>query len=389
MPGALATQHCWLVQQCHPAGQRRTVDQVPRVPRIDHVPDPSAFRELVSGRRRGAVASLARLALRVLEVPYALAMRLRNWRYDTQRAEIHRVGVPVISVGNLTLGGTGKTPTVEWLARWLQTQGLSVALVSRGYGAEQGQANDEARELAEKLPGVPHVLDADRVRGAQRAIVEHHCHAILLDDGYQHRRLHRDLNIVLVDASQPTGFGHVFPRGTLREPLRGWARADVAILTRSELAGIEERRAIRALVRRYAPGVVWVEASFVPQRLRSADGSEQPLAHLADQRVAAFCGIGNPASFRHALEGCGFQIAGWRELGDHHAYTSSDAQTLAELGTASGVTAALCTHKDLVKIGALWNSPVPLWALQSQLQITVGQAELEAALRRVLSLKPA
>lgn len=357
--------------------------------RIDHVPDPSAFRALVSGRRRGPLASLARLGLRVLEVPYALAMRVRNWRYDSRRTEIHRVGVPVISVGNLTLGGTGKTPTVEWLTRWLQAQGLSVALVSRGYGAEQGQANDEARELAEKLPGVPHVLDADRVRGAQRAIAEHHCQVVLLDDGYQHRRLHRDLNIVLIDASEPTGFGHVFPRGTLREPLSGWARADVAILTRSELAGVEERRAIRAHVRRYAPGVVWVESSYVPQVLRAADGQERPLRDLAGQEIMAFCGIGNPASFRHALDGCGYHIAGWRELGDHHAYTPGDAHMLGELCTTSGATAALCTHKDLVKIGALWTSPTPLWALQSQLQISVGQAELETALCRVLSLKPA
>jgi tetraacyldisaccharide 4'-kinase len=313
-------------------------------------------------------------------------MRLRNWRYDTRRAKIHRVGVPVISVGNLTLGGTGKTPTVEWLARWLRAHGLGVALVSRGYGAEHGQPNDEARELAEKLPGVPHVLDADRVRGAQRAIDEHHCQAILLDDGYQHRRLHRDLNIVLIDASEPCGFGHVFPRGMLRESLQGWSRADVAILTRSELVGVEDRGAIRAKVRRYSPGVVWVEASYVPQLLRAPDGREQPLSHLAGQRVAAFCGIGNPASFRHALDACDYQIAGWSEFDDHHAYTPSDAEFLTELCTTSGATAALCTHKDLVKISTLWSSPAPLWALQSQLQITVGQAELEVALRRVLSL---
>jgi tetraacyldisaccharide 4'-kinase len=313
-------------------------------------------------------------------------MRLRNWRYDTGRATTHRADVPVISVGNLTLGGTGKTPTVEWLARWLQAQGLRVALVSRGYGAAQGHANDEARELAEKLPGVPHVLDADRVRGAGRAIADHRCQVVLLDDGYQHRRLHRDLNIVLIDATEPTGFGHVFPRGTLREPLCGWARADVAILTRCELIDPHERQAIRARFQHYAPRAVWVEASYVPQVLRSADGRQLSLTALVGKNVMAFCGIGNPASFRRALEGCEYQIGSWRELGDHHAYTASDAQALSEQCAASGAVAALCTHKDLVKIGPLWTSPTPLWALQSQLQITAGQAELEAALRSVLSL---
>ncbi len=153
---------------------------------------------------------------------------LRNWRYDTGRAVPRRVSAPVISVGNLTLGGVGKTPFVEWLARWLVARGVRVAIVSRGYGAPASgdspdieRLNDEARELAEKLPGVPHCQHADRLSACQRAIDQHGAELLLLDDAFQHRRVYRDLDILLVDACEPFGFEHVFPRGTLREPLAG------------------------------------------------------------------------------------------------------------------------------------------------------------------------
>ena len=134
--------------------------------------DPSDFRNLVSGRRRGPMAAMLRAALSSVEIPYALATRVRNWRYDSGRAKIHQLPVPVISVGNLTLGGVGKTPCVEWLARWFAARGVRVSLVSRGYGAQQSKnnknlANDEAQELAEKLPNVPHFQHPDRVLAAR------------------------------------------------------------------------------------------------------------------------------------------------------------------------------------------------------------------------------
>ena len=220
------------------------------------------FRDLVSGRRRGLWAALLRGGLRAAEVPYTWAVRRRNRRYDTGAAAVHRVAVPVISVGNLTLGGTGKTPMVEWLARWLGDRQVPVGMVSRGYrgarckvsgvrggtrgtGREAGGTpapqNDEALELAWSLPGVGHVQDPDRVAAARRAIDEFHCRLILLDDGFQHRRIARDLDIVLLDALEPLGFGHVFPRGTLREPLEGLARADVVVLSRADLVAPDRR----------------------------------------------------------------------------------------------------------------------------------------------------
>ncbi len=185
---------------------------------------PTEFRELVSGHRRGPDATALRGLLRAAELPYTLAVRFRNHRYDRRRTAVHHVSVPVISVGNLTLGGTGKTPMVKWLARRVEDLGARVALVSRGYRAASGELNDEARELAQALPTIPHIQNRDRVAAARFAIEKFNPDVLLLDDGFQHRRLARDLDVVLLDALEPFGFDHVFPRGTLREPLDGLAR---------------------------------------------------------------------------------------------------------------------------------------------------------------------
>jgi tetraacyldisaccharide 4'-kinase len=189
---------------------------------------PTEFRDLVSGRRRGIGTGVTRGLLRVAEVPYTMAVGVRNRRFDRGHTEVHHVERPVVSVGNLTLGGTGKTPMVKWLARRMQSLGQRVAIVSRGYGSTNGQSNDEAMELAAALPGVPHLQNRDRVAAARQAIQEFGPDLLLLDDGFQHRRLARDLDIVLLDSLEPFGFEHVFPRGTLREPLAGLDRAHAA-----------------------------------------------------------------------------------------------------------------------------------------------------------------
>jgi tetraacyldisaccharide 4'-kinase len=349
---------------------------------------PSQFRDLVSGRRRGVGAALARAALRFIETPYAWAVRARNWRYDRGRAEIHRVAAPVVSVGNLTLGGTGKTPMVEWIARRLRARDIRVALVSRGYGAEGGSRNDEALELEQKLPDVPHLQDPDRVRAAGVAIEELASQLILLDDGFQHRRIARDLDLVLLDALEPDGFGHVFPRGTLREPWSGLVRADVVALSRADMIDAAARDKLRARVARVAPRAIWLELEHRPRGLLAADGREINLDALAGQRVAAFCGIGNPAGFRHTLETCGYDVAALREFPDHHAYSRDDIQSLAAWAAEQDVAAVVCTHKDLVKIGLPRLGNQPLWAVTIGIAIHAGQSELEARLDELVSRCP-
>jgi tetraacyldisaccharide 4'-kinase len=342
---------------------------------------PSEFRDLVSGRRRGLAASALRCALRIAEVPYMLAVSLRNRRYDRGRAETHPVAVPVISIGNLTLGGTGKTPLVKWIARELENLGASVAIVSRGYGVTAGQQNDEARELAKALPNVPHVQNRDRVAGARQAIAEFHPTIILLDDGFQHRRLGRDLDLVLLDALEPFGFDHVFPRGTLREPLTGLARAQVVCLSRADVITASEREAIRARAIQLAPNSLWCELAHAPSHLTNTSSHHQALESLAGQRVAAFCGIGNPAGFRHTLSTTGCEIVAWREFPDHHAYTPADLQSITEAAASASADLILCTQKDEVKIHQDYLEKLPLWAVAIEMQFLQGEEQLKDLLK--------
>lgn len=345
---------------------------------------PSSFREIVSGRRRGAVAGLLRIGLRLVETPYTWAVRWRNRRYDSGAARTHRVAVPVVSVGNLTLGGTGKTPMVEWLARWFRDRDVRVAVVSRGYGAEAGLPNDEALELEQRLPDVPHLQNPDRVAAALTAIEKHDCQLIVLDDAMQHRRIGRDLEIVLLDALEPFGFGHVFPRGTLREPVDGLGRADVVALSRADMLEPPQRQQIQSTAMRYAPEAVYLEVVHAARALVSSAGKEEPLESLRDRPVAAFCGIGNPAGFRHTLAACGYRVVRFREFPDHHRYDRADIESLSAWAEPSDIEAVLCTQKDLVKLRIDRLGRHPLWALQVGLEILSGREMLERKLRALV-----
>lgn len=344
---------------------------------------PSDFYDTVSGRRRGLRASMLRGALRVSEWFYTAAVRQRNRRYDRGETAVHRVAAPVVSVGNLTLGGTGKTPMVRWISQWYAQRDLRVAVVSRGYGAKSGKPNDEALELAKLLPGVPHLQNPDRVAGAREAIERFQSQVVVLDDGFQHRRIARNLDIVLLDASNPFGFNHVFPRGTLREPLEGLGRADVVVLSRADLLDASGREAVWRIVERYAPELCRVEAAHAPEQLLTAGGATKPIESIRGLPVAAFCGIGNPAGFRHTLDTCGCQTVGFREFPDHYSYTSADVESLSAWAAEQPASAILCTLKDLVKLPVEQLGGRPLLALVVGLRFLAGQDALE---RRLSSL---
>jgi len=329
-------------------------------------------------------AGLLRTALRIGEIPYTMVVTTRNVLYDQGVLPAHGVAVPVVSVGNLTVGGTGKTPLVEWLARWFHQHGVSVGLVSRGYKARDGAPNDEALELAGKLPEVPHLQNRDRVAAAQEIIDRYGCRLVLLDDAFQHRRIRRDLDLVLLDALEPFGWEHVLPRGTLREPVSGLTRADVVALSRSDAVSEEQRASIRERVKRLAPKSDWVELVHQPMELVSADGRRASMGMLATRRAAAFCGIGNPDGFRHTLDSLGCQVAGFRSFPDHHAYPPSDlAELEAWIEGLGDVDIVLCTQKDLVKLNCSVLASRDLWAVSIGLGVTHGRELLE---RRLLSL---
>lgn len=343
------------------------------------------FREIVSGRRTDLVASFWRGLLWIAEAPYSLAMRARNGCFDREWFSIAKVDAPVISIGNLTLGGTGKTPLVEWIARWFRREDVRVAVVSRGYGAEAGAANDEAKQLEQRMPDVPHLEDPDRRAAASLAIEELATQVVLLDDAFQHRQLHRDLDIVLLDATDPFGCDHVFPRGLLREPLAGLARADVIILSRADLVDEDRRAEIRRTIALYASAnAIVAEAVHRPKSLIGARDERLGIESLVGKKVAAFCGLGNPAAFRRTLESCGCEVVAWKEYPDHHAYSRSDIEELARWVAPLEVEAVVCTHKDLVKIELSSIGKVPLLALSIELEFTSGEEPVEAKLREVL-----
>jgi tetraacyldisaccharide 4'-kinase len=319
---------------------------------------------------------MLRAGLALGEPFYRCGVRWRNRQFDTGKREVQRVDVPVISVGNLTVGGTGKTPMVEWLARWFRERGVRVALISRGYGAEAGARNDEALELEQKLPDVPHLQNPDRVEAARTAIDEFETQLILLDDAFQHRRIHRDLNIVLIDALEPFGYGHLLPRGLLREPVASLNRADVIVLSRSDAVDEAARAMIRSTAMKHAPQATWLEVAHRPQSLLSSAGEELAIDSLHGQRVAAFCGIGNPAGFRHTLGELGADVVGFREFPDHHAYQRGDIDALSSWARDLRADAIICTHKDLVKVGVEQLGACPLFALRIGLAVSHGAEAL-------------
>lgn len=346
------------------------------------LPNAADFREIISGRRHGIWPGMLRGALSLAEPAYAAVMRHRNRRYEDGRAATLRVPAPVISVGNITTGGTGKTPFVAWLAQWFAQRDRRVAIVSRGYGARGGMPNDEAMELATLLPAIPHLQNPDRVAAAQQAI-EKFCEIILLDDAFQHRRLHRDLDIVLIDALEPFGFDHLLPRGLLREPLTALQRAHVLVLSRADLVQHSEREEILSRLRERAPNCLIVESVHRPQRLFFWGGETNQVSTLREQRVAAFCGIGNPHGFQKTLSGCGAEIAGFQAFSDHYAYQSRDVERLTEWAAQLGVSQVVCTMKDLVKIGRQSLGECPLSALTIGVEFATGIEKFVALLETI------
>jgi tetraacyldisaccharide 4'-kinase len=257
---------------------------------------------------------------------------------------------------------------------------VRAGVVSRGYRAPPRRPNDEALELERLLPQTPHVENPDRLSGAREAVERFGCQLIVLDDGFQHRRIARDIDIVLLDALEPFGFDHVFPRGLLREPVAGLRRADFVVLSRADLVDLPRRAEIWRAVRRHAPGAAELEGVHVPRGLVSAAGERAALETLRGKRVGAFCGIGNPAAFRRTLQACGCQIADLREFPDHHRYTSADFDRLAAWADSLEAVAIVCTGKDLVKLPVAPLCRHPCWALEIGWEFRAGQEQLESRL---------
>jgi len=346
------------------------------------------YRDVVSGQAHGVLPSLARAGLWLASLPYGVAVRVRNLLYDRGWLRAERVAVPVVCVGNLTVGGTGKTPFVEYVAGYYRRRDRLVAVLSRGYGGGGGR-NDEARVLEDNLPDVPHLQGGDRVALAKAAIDELESEVLVLDDGFQHRRLARDLDIVLIDATNPAGFGHLLPRGLLREPLSGLRRAGLVVLTRSDQVADAERQRLRTWLGRYTRGGPVLLASHRPVALLDAAGGEEALDGLRGRPALAFCGLGNPDGFRRTVADLGADVREFVAFPDHHPYARADVEALARRAAALPADAVLLTsQKDLVKLRVGELAGRSLRALRIRLHLEDGADELHRRLDALLPPDP-
>ncbi len=341
-------------------------------------------KKVLNGEETGVTARLARMGLGALEPAYRWYAKRRNRSYDQRPGAATHVGLPVVSIGNLTAGGTGKTPLVRWVAGDYLKQGLEPAIVSRGYGAKHGETNDEWKELALFLPEVPHLQNPNRIAAARELAANSSARVIILDDGFQHRRLHRDLDLVLIDATCPFDNGHLFPRGLLREPPESLARAGGVILTRVDQA--DERSLARTLaeIGRHVDPARIGQLCFAPGDFLDRNGHRLERVIGQGSRVVSFCGIGNPGSFRETLATAGIEAVDFVSFPDHHRYEKADALRLEAIARARDAEMLVCTVKDLVKFRELAECGVPVYALTADVRWVAGEAMIRSLLQKAV-----
>ena len=333
------------------------------------------YLDLISEGPHSIGSQLLHCLLRIVSCGYAALMSARNLMFDWRLRPIHTTPVPVVSVGNLTTGGTGKTPVVALLIGWLTNEGARPGIVSRGYKQLSESGNDEARVLELLCPRVPHVQNRDRLAAVREVVSANGCNVVVADDAFQHRRMARVLDVVLIDAKQPWGHGHVLPRGLLRESRTGLRRADAVIMTRADQVDAETRVRIWNEVGRWKPETTPIEIAFQPDSLVDQNGKRHPL-DVIDGPVFAYCGIGNPDAFRSTLEQYGLGVCGFRRFADHHHYTRSDMSEVERLAVEAGTKRVITTVKDLVKLDADWLQESRLLALDIRAHFLCGEDEL-------------
>ena len=309
------------------------------------------------GRKGPAPAMIGR----AVEPVYRAVLAHRNRAFDAGRG-VERVDVPVISIGNLSVGGTGKTPMVMWVVERLRALGRSPAIAMRGYGAKRDGVSDEQAEYLDRFPGIPVVAQPDRIAGL-RGLDQGSFDCVVLDDGFQHRRIARDLDIVLIDATRDAFADRCLPAGWLREPVDSVARAGAVVITRSDLVDAALVAQMEHAVRAIAPRMVIGRAVHAWDRLGIVDPTgahrEAPVAWMRGQRIVVACGIANPEAFAAQVARAGAAILGTVALPDHAPWSEADVARVAAL--ASGADGIVVTEKDWVKIrgrhGA-WSVPV-------------------------------
>ncbi len=342
---------------------------------------------------------------------FRIVVAVRYWLYDLGILRRFPLGCQVISVGNVTAGGTGKTPVTEKFARELTAAGRKVAILSRGYRRKEAPwwtrmftqvfdpplvvsdgrhvlldsevGGDEPYMLASNLPGVVVVVDRNRVKAGRWAIRRYGCDTLILDDGFQYQRLKHSLEVVLVDKTNPFGNGNMLPRGVLREPVKHIARADVIFLTKSDgdSAGVIEQ------IRRYNSKAEIIECRHAPRRLTNVWSREElPLEWLNGKTLATLSAIAVPQGFEDSLRRLGAKVIWCARYADHHRYATSEIISAINRASDLGATALITTEKDAVRFPRLESTAVPCYYLRVDIEIIAGAENFAAAVSRICNL---
>jgi len=320
--------------------------------------DQDAYRKLISSENAGPGAALLRFLLVIGATIYGFMISVRNFLYSKEWVKIHRAEVPVISIGNLTTGGTGKTPLVIRLCNLLisipqfKLTSSQCAILTRGYkaaknsGGEAGGYGDEPAVLAQGCPGIQVVVDPDRIAGAAEAVSRFGAKVLIMDDGFQHRRLGRDLDIVTIDATIPFGYGRLLPAGLLREPVSALKRASAAVITRCDQVSEAELTQLETKLGQVNPEIVVARSLHAPVCAKSVEEREISLEELKNKRIFAFCGIGNPDAFFNTVNGLGAELAGSKVFDDHYHYSDDCIADIYEQARGQDADLILTTQKD-------------------------------------------
>ncbi|WP_425058588.1 Tetraacyldisaccharide 4'-kinase [Sporomusa carbonis] len=366
--------------------------------------------KLVHGEKRGLLAAVLLGALRVMSFIYGLGVAIKLGLYRSGLLKRHKLPCRVISLGNITVGGTGKTPTAQRLAAIIRDMGYRVAILNRGYRAgwkgpvglvsdgskiymSATEAGDEAYLLAKSLPGVPVVIGRNRSITGEYAVRRLQAEVLILDDGYQHWQLERDLDIVLIDTLNVFGNNFLLPRGTLREPLENLSRANAFLLTKVDQSTGDARHTIRDILKKYNDQALVVESTHTPRCFveieewyKGVRPESVPLNTIEGRSVLPFSAIGNPSSFEQTIIDLGGVVADAVRFPDHHDYTMAEMQAIMQKAVDQNVWALITTDKDAVKIPSEFihsERPLPLYVLSIEVRFHDGYQELMDMIRNV------
>ncbi len=342
------------------------------------------WKETAAGKRRTFAHRLFYAFLLFLSPAYALVFHVKMQK---RRRKQSRVSAKVVSVGNITVGGTGKTQIVEMLSEIFVARGLKFGILTQGYKAkkksgqpfvnEQGnikmsveEAGDEAFYLANRFQNVPVLAGRNRVKNARLALEKFNPDVLLLDDAFQYIQLRRDLDIVLVDATQPAGNGKLFPAGILREPLAALSRADIVVLTKANFVAAAEREKIKKKwIEPFTRAPVF-EMHIHPEKLIELSAKQEVSKEiLLRKHVFVFCGIGNPDAFVETVKQCSPDTVTSYFFPDHHFYSKGELYGIIEKARSAGAVAVVTTEKDAVRLASVNNPAVPVYALRARVAI--------------------